>query len=501
MTETTATGRRMLAALGALTLGATGVVVSASTAFAAPAAPGNIDQSATGSLTIHKYSENGSAAGAIDGSVLPAPAGDPLNATFTLYPVSTTVFDAAVPGDWDDWDTAGAALATEANCAAAAAGTDARFGAALAPVATTGGVGTASNLALGGYLVCETALPAGATLAAAPFVATVPAPFNDDWVYDVHAFPKNAVNTLEKSVEAPDGFGVGSKVSFPVKTTIQALPDGKIYTSFIVKDTLDSRLTSISVKSVKIDGADVSFDATGSSGQTLIAAVDPAAVNANVGKEVEVVFEGTVATLGDGSIENTAVLFVNNPDTSDDTKGVPSNEVETDWGDLVISKVDADDADAGLAGAIFEVYASDAPYAADCSTGAPTGSALSAGGATEFTTATGGKITVPGLYVTDSANTPNQAATERCYFVKEVQAPAGFVTPTGNAAYTAVAVAVGATSAAYDVQIENTKQNVPDLPLTGGAGQALLMIGGLGLIGLAVSLIMARRRKATTQEA
>jgi fimbrial isopeptide formation D2 family protein/LPXTG-motif cell wall-anchored protein len=473
-----------------VTLGLTSVAIGGS---AASAAPGNIDLTRKGSLTIHKYAANDSEPGAIDGT-LPGDPGDPLVATFTLYPVLPSVFNPSVPADWEDWDTAGAALATSAACTAAAAGTNANVGPAVTTVTTTGGSGTASNLDLGAYLVCETVLPEGATAAAAPFVATLPSPFEESWLYDVHAFPKNTVNTLEKEVEAPDGFGIGSTVTFPVSTTIHPLPDGQTYTHFIIKDTLDSRLTPVSIDSVKIGGVDVAYDDSASSGQMLVVSIAPAVVNANIGEEIVVVFKGTVASLGNGTIQNTAVLFVNNPDFSDDTEGVPSNEVITKWGDLKISKVDAGDTSVGLDGAIFEVYASDAPYAADCSTTSPTGDAITVNSATQFTTVSGA-ITIAGLWITDSDNDPNQAATARCYFVKEVQAPAGFVTPTGDAAYTAVSVTVGATTAAYDVQITNTRQNVPNLPLTGGAGQTALLIGGLALIGGALVLVAARRRK------
>lgn len=491
-------GRRKsrLAALGlALCLATMSI---GATSASAQSAPGNIDQDALGSLTIHKYAENGSAPGAPDGSVLPDPAGDPLEATFTLYPVSTTEFDPAVSGDWDGWAAAGDALATTANCSAAAAGTDARFGTALPPVTTTGGVGTASNLPVGAYLVCETALPTGAVLAAAPFVATIPTPFEGDWVYDVHAFPKNVVNTVEKTVEAPDGLGLGSTVTFPVTTTIQVLPPGDTYTSFILKDTLDSRLSPVSVASVTVGGTTLTEGpggyTVGGSGNTLLVTIDPAVINANVGEEVEVVFAGVVAELGNGSIQNTAILFTNNPDTSDDSNGTPSNPVTTQWGDLVISKVDADATSEGLEGAEFEVYASDAPYAASCASGAPTGAAINVGGDTVFTSDEDGNVSIAGLFVTDSDNDPNQAATQRCYFVREIKAPAGFVTPTGSAAYTAVAVTVGQT-ATFDVEIANVKQQVTELPLTGGAVRTLLIVGGGLLLAGSVVLMATRRRK------
>ncbi|MBC9926594.1 MULTISPECIES: SpaH/EbpB family LPXTG-anchored major pilin [unclassified Leucobacter] len=242
---------------------------------------------------------------------------------------------------------------------------------------------------------------------------------------------------------------------------------------------------------MKIDGVDVPFS-TGGSGNTLDAIVDITAVNNSIESEIVVVFTGVVETLGDGVIRNTATLFVNDPTKAG--TGIPSNTVATHWGDLVISKVDADSVTTGLAGAKFEVYESNDPYAADCAATTPGVGPISVDGETEFATAAGGLVTVPGLYVTDSGNMPNELAAARCYFIKETAAPTGFVLPSGGAEFTAVEVVTGA-SATADVVIENTKQSVPSLPLTGGAGQAALVIGGLALIGGGIGVASIRRRK------
>ena len=98
--------------------------------------------------------------------------------------------------------------------------------------------------------------------------------------------------------------------------------------------------------------------------------------------------------------------------------------------------------------------------------------------------------------MTDSGNTPNDGAAERCYFVKETHAPAGFVTPTGANAFTPVSVTVGEAATA-DIVIENTKQGVPELPRTGGVGQTALISGDLGLVAAGVGAMAIRRRKAS----
>ena len=60
--------------------------------------------------------------------------------------------------------------------------------------------------------------------------------------------------------------------------------------------------------------------------------------------------------------------------------------------------------------------------------------------------------------------------TQRCYVLVETKAPAGYVLTTDNS--TPVAVKAGLT-ADKDVTIDNTKQDVPQLPLTGAAGRVL----------------------------
>ncbi|MDY5601980.1 MAG: LPXTG cell wall anchor domain-containing protein, partial [Schaalia hyovaginalis] len=85
--------------------------------------------------------------------------------------------------------------------------------------------------------------------------------------------------------------------------------------------------------------------------------------------------------------------------------------------------------------------------------------------------------------------------THRCYVLKETAAPAGYVLPAGDAALTPLKVTPNATaSSTVDVTIDNTKQNVPQLPLTGANGQLLLLIGGSALILLAFGGAFVLRR-------
>ena len=486
---------RVLAAGGALALGIAGVLAATSAASATPAAPGNIDTTVDdGSIIIHKHetvdpaNEGNPKTGAITG------AGETIDgAGFTAWPIES--LDLTDAGDWDDLN----ALIAQVNASGTCEVPGETLGTSLGEKTTAGDIATFSNLTVGAYLVCETTLPTGAAVGSAPFIVTVPSPYAGEWLYDVNVFPKNTLNVVDKTASAPDGYGLGATVKFPVSTTINPLPDGQPYTSFIVSDTLDARLGGVEVESVKINGVEAAHTVSGT-GNTRHVSINAALINANVGNVVEVVYKGVVQSLGtapdnDGAIKNTATLFVNDPNM--DGKGVPSNTVTTSWGELVINKVDADSTSTGLAGATFEIYASDNPYAADCSATEPVvPGPISVNGQTEFTTVAGGLVTVAGLYVTDTSNAPNNTAAERCYFVKETQAPTGFVTPIGDDAFTAVSVTAGA-SANADVVVENTKQSVPNLPLTGGAGQMGLIAGGLALAVGGIAIAAARSRKAT----
>ena len=152
---------------------------------------------------------------------------------------------------------------------------------------------------------------------------------------------------------------------------------------------------------------------------------------------------------------------------------------------------------ATLAGAKFKVYAAADPYATDCSATAQpdpaTAVAIMVNGVDEFTSDGTGIVNIPGLFVSDSVN-PVIDAAYRCYWVQETVPPAGFVLPPNP--WTPVQVVKGAT-ATYDWQIENTKTSVPELPLTGAQGQALLLGGGALLILVGGVLFAVSRRRAT----
>lgn len=498
-------GKRALAGFGALALASAGLL-GGSTAASAATELGNIDFSAEKqdktSLTIHKYQhQNGTEEKAPDGS--DGIFADPLqDVVFTAYPI--TSIDLKENADWARLKT----LTPGTTCASLGSET---LGAGIEFDPTDGaGQATLEKLAIGAYLVCETDAPETVVDRALPFIVTIPMPYDNGWLYNVHVYPKNGITSIKKDVSAPSGLGLGSTVQFPVTTQVPRVAANSALTGYVVSDTLDSRLDPVSVASVTIDGVavDSNFYTEVLDGYKLSVVFKTEGLEflsdpANRDKEIVIAFQGVVKTLGDdGVIENTATVFVNDP-----VKGVESNEVVTKWGDVRILKYAAPKTEegvkAGLAGAVFEVYsAGEGTYAGGkCEGAVATGSAISVikdrETKTQFMSDADGLINIDGLFVSDSKT--GAAADQACYVLKEVQAPAGYVLPADP--FTAVAVKTGNTATAvYDAQVANTQQEVPELPLTGANGQMVMVIGGSALLLIAGGVVMLNRRRSANEQ-
>lgn len=503
---------RAIATAGVATIAA----MSAFGVTAAQAAPqdfGNIDADRAGSLTVHKFlHQSGTTEGDISEAPAPGDFTDPVaDVEFTAYPLvkegESAPLDLTVAANWDLLST----LTAGPSCTAPAGFT---LGSPVV-LPLTDAAGTATTpLDLGAYQICETDAPANIVDTAAPFILTVPMPHADGWVYDVHAYPKNGATTIEKTVVAQEGLGLGAPVQFPVTTPVPSMK-GEAWTAYSISDTFDSRLSpnpaTDGIASVKVDGVDLdpSYYTKIVDGQTVVMEFTAAGIAwlnqspDQTGKVIEVVFDSVINEVGDGTLLNDAQLWVNNPERDSSTKpSVPSNEVRTHWGSLAILKRAAGTSgtEGTLAGAVFEVYNAEDPYATDCSTAVATGNPIEVGGATQFTSDADGVISITGLFVSDSDN-PAIDADQRCYVLKEVEAPSGYVLPAGDAAFTGVGIKTGETTTADNGAIENSQQNVPNLPLTGGSGTGLLV--GLGVAGVSIAggLAMLKRRREKTIDA
>lgn len=185
--------KKLLAGLltGAMLLGSMSV-----SAFAADKTP-VIDTTKTGSITIHKYTEGtatGTAAsGKEDASQVPAGAVPIKDVGFTIYKVQDAAKLAnyystnpeSLPAVSEYYTGSGKNVQLKAGVADNKVGNEVKT--------DVNGVAEFKNLALGLYLVVETTSPAIVTGPCDPFLISVPMTTDgDDWLYNVHVYPKNS---------------------------------------------------------------------------------------------------------------------------------------------------------------------------------------------------------------------------------------------------------------------------------------------------------------------
>ncbi|WEK61005.1 MAG: SpaH/EbpB family LPXTG-anchored major pilin [Candidatus Microbacterium colombiense] len=527
MTLTTANPRvrGVVALSAALSLGALGVLTTAAAANAAA-----IDPDQTGSITIHKFANPGNGAANPDGTGTQPDSAPIADVVFEYCLIDgVDLFDGSNAG-WDVLNAITAAQKKAAQTGSTLAGLDLTG----CQTVTTGADGTVSTptLATGPYFVREIDAPAGVVAPATPFLVTIPtpavnegvdgAPLDGEWVYDVHVYPKNTVaEGPRKNIvgQEENGAALGAPIDFQVTTKVPALGDGETYDRFALTDTLDAALTpntALSTVTAVVAGGAAFVQGTDYtpawSGQTLTVTFTAAGLaKLQAGTNVVIGFEAAANTVGE--IRNIAYVNVNDfeltPGTPNGPGGSPTNETSTRWGNLTAKKVNAaDDAD-GLAGARFEIYQGTTD-AAGCIADIGTLAAVTEPGATTplvVSSAADGSVVFPGLWIGDTelevaadgtvtdVNEPGHDYTERCYVLKEIAAPAGFVLPVGAAALTEVVVAAGDNGTVALIDIPNTQQGVPTLPFTGADGQLALTIAGIALVAMALGGVLVSRRR------
>ena len=524
-------GRRAAAAAGVLTLAFLGLAPSA----VATETPnyGNIKTEVKGSLAIHKHLTGG-------GKDIGTPTGTAQNAddkgpavegvVFTAYPI--TDINLKDPAGWDTISNLARTGVPDSACTNPAAPTLGAhtFGKGMASPATNSeGLATITEMPVQAYLVCETTTPGDIVQKAKPFVVTIPHPntaagADGQWIYDVNVYPKNEAIDVDKTIQAQklNGYGVGSLIKFPVSSTAPTLDAKSFYKYFQLKDTLDDRLSEVTATEVSLEGAtlqptDYQVDTNGQTVTVTFTAEGLKKIKAAPGKKVSAVFQGKVTKAGsNGTITNRAqvisdTVYAEQPPTPETPPTNPDNpptsdEVTSNWGDLSIKKVDTHQqgqTKAGLQGAQFQLYKAKDAYANTCSK-VKDGDPIAINGQTTLTTDAQGAIDIKGLFISDSidgADRDNQKdAQERCYVLVETKAPAGYVLPAGDAAVTAVKVKVGEETT-DNVTIENTKQSVPGLPLTGANGMLILTASGASLLMIAVGSVLVARYRERKQNA
>lgn len=394
-----------------------------------------------------------------------------------------------------------------------------------------------------------------------PHPQTVKATPNDKtgWIYDINVFPKNTVVEAPKKVaqKLKDGLQTADGMQYTITVKVPSLLGDQYFKHFVVIDQLPDALTEAKVVSVNLapkNGTAANLVATDYQVPNPIqngfltvnlTRAGLAKLKAAPNATVTVTITAKVNSLGtNGKIENAGYLVVDTGNGTPPTEepnvpvvpGGPGNpprypdpkdgdpEIKSSpnsasfWGDLKIRKHDASDDTQGLEGAQFQVFAADQQKCMDAVnnhqgkftsaqdlTAAKQGTALAVGGDAEtnktFTTAKGGLVTIPGLFLgkTEATVPGVEPATvdSLCYIVQEIKAPAGYVLPTAEEDRTwAVNVTKGA-SQTNDLDIANTKVSVPDLPLTGAAGRILLMAGGLALVlgSMGIAMVVRRRKE------
>lgn len=424
---------------------------------------GNIDTTATGSLTIHKHDQKDSPliTGDHDGQVIPGVTAEGLDGvTFSVQQVTGIDLTTA-----EGWVTAGELSVEDAQ--GGPLGTD------LGGPTANGGILTI-DLPIGLYLVQETDPGLNNIVApAAPFLVAVPQPLGDgEWLYDVHVYPKNSlVDAPVKEVDDAAAYQLGDTVTWTIKSQVPVMSDGNSYSDYRITDDLDDRLDFVSAtvsgaglvagdytitpEGPTTDGPEVTVELTADGLAKLNELTAPA--------EITVTIVTTVNSIGDGTIENDATVFIND-------KGTDSNTVDTEWGALEVTKKVAGQ-DQFLQGAKFNLYVNN---------GTPADPEQGDLVLEDLITGEGGTFLVEGLKAGE-------------YVLVETEAPAGFeelVDP--------IAVTIVAGSVAYPnvYTIDNVQQPPFELPLTGGIGTMGFSIAGLALLALAgASYLLIRQRR------
>ena len=522
----------------------------------APAAPSFvmqaealIDEDRPTSLAIHKY--QGAPTGNLNDGTLVTGIDLPIlqGVQFDVYQVGGV--DLTTNEGWAAATALQAHTITQAEIAAGEIVLDGvTYTLTPAQSVTTDATGTAlfDEAAVGLYLVNENLAESTITDAdsapvasnsvtpAVPFMVTLPmtTPSGEGalttWMYDVHAYPKNSVDTITKSVTDMgsvttdhDGEYADSQIMYTINSSVT---EGYVYEAgdtYVIGDRLDSRVTFTGARitglTPEVDYTvyvnDAVWDGSPVAGAKVeVVLTDAGLVKLNGMTEVVTEIDATVgAADADGITEflNEAMLIPNagwwasntgtddpyDPETDDPNQpggGDPidpptSNEVRSLYGALDITKVDASDTTVLLDGAVFAVYA-DGDNTETCTASDVTAANLISGG---HTTDADGVVQINGLQTSDFYNNAEQTNL-LTYCLVETQAADGYNLLADAIPFTILSDGDPAVATIRAMQVENVLSNLDnDLPLTGGAGAAGLGLGALALLGGAGAYAMKRR--------
>lgn len=483
--KTQALGKRLLALTGAIALGATALFGSAAAANA-EVELGNIEFDREASISIHKRTQPNPAGTPASGLENPNAGGLPLNGVeFTIQRVGIDLTDP------DVWETLDDLTYDSAN-------PPTFVGDAIGPRETEGDgtvyFGGTDNLTPGVYLVTEGTDNGDNNIVtpAQPFFVVIPfSPEGEtDWIYDVHVYPKNTTGQEHTKVLnlAQDAitYLAGEPVIWDLSATVPAT--GEDVTSLSITDELDDRLTFVSITDVSYPGvtftaADWSVTpnpAPGTGGETVVFSLTQTGLDklndATAGQKLTLKLNtevnATELTIDNGEIINGSTLEISEVKTE-------STPDTTYWGLLNVLKVDGDNKQP-LEGSKFQLFKSEADAEAGTNPIIINGVGDEA---TPFETNDAGEVVFGPL----NAGADNS----RNYYLKEIEAPAGYVLDTENNIHE-IEITSASITATYTV--DNNKQPDIDLPLTGANGTWMFILGGVGLVAIATGIALRSRR-------
>lgn len=375
----------------------------------------------------------------------------------------------------------------------------------LAKSINTDGQGNArfEALPLGLYVVSEDlagSTPVGvekdAITPAAPFAVALPFTNPADqssWLFEADVYPKNQVDTVVKAV-TDAGVREGGQFTYTLTATPMlgdsngdGVVDAADIGHFGFLDKLPTGVSFVSA-TASINGADATLtdDFTATDGQDGVSVSFTQAGIEKIAKggEVKVELKVKLDKINpDGLAKNTVTLFPNQY-SKDQGKGIPSNEVVTKHGDIVIHKVDGADQAKNLAGAVFSVHMGKDAGCADYDKTAI---------ATSAPTNNQGLASITGLQL---SNWVNDAAADNTYCLVETKAPTGYqLLPKATPFQLTAAGGQTDLSTAPEgsLALIGNHKNL-GLPLTGGAGIGLVSLAGAVAMAGGVYVTVRRNR-------
>lgn len=456
-----------------------------------------VDGGQTGSITVHKFERPSKATGLPNNGTQVNTAGlTPLpGIEFTIQQVNN--LDLTTNAGWQAANVLSGAF-SPADPTGSITGAGYTLGAGKAKTTLDDGTASFPDLGLGLYLVTETNYPAGVT-PSAPFLVSVPLtdPNNkDNWLYNVHVYPKNSITAAEKTVKDTAAIKLGDEVDWTITADI---PNDETIDGYKITDKLDTKLSYVGASATLLDGTvitagtdfNVVHDAATNTVSVVFTPDGLLLLAKHNDTRVQVVVNTTVNTIGE--IVNEALVYPNEHSTTV-VPGEPGGPtvtppVITKWGEITIEKTNENGT--ALSGASFSVYANEADAKAGTNP-------LTLAGVTVFTVGTNGQLTISGLRYSGWADGAEVAAGDagfRTYFLVETVAPSGYellaepISFLVNSASTAVGI---------DLKVKNVPSNGGfELPLTGGPGTTVLYGAGILLLAGA-SLLFVRNRRTNS---